>query len=187
MSAAQTWFARSIVRLRAGDRDRSLWPCAGLLVLRPRPGAPLIPIRRISRWTRFRFTNTPSPRSIAVIRREPRKGHAVEQFVDPARQRSVVVVGRRSRPVDARARHAKKRALSPRSDSVLVSAVQSIALRSGALIFRTSWLKISLHRELTDLGVQPLDLPLVRRFRIPPDTQVEGPRRLILQLLLPGT
>jgi hypothetical protein len=26
----------------------------------------------------------------------------------------------------------------------------------------------------------------MRRFRVPPDTQVEGPRRLILQLLLPG-
>jgi hypothetical protein len=26
----------------------------------------------------------------------------------------------------------------------------------------------------------------MRRFSVPPDTQVEGPRRLILQLLLPG-
>ena len=35
-------------------------------------------------------------------------------------------------------------------------------------------------------GVQPLDLPLVRRLRVPTDARVEGARRLILKLLLPG-
>jgi hypothetical protein len=47
-----------------------------LLVLGFGPSA-AIPIRRISRCTRLRLTNTPSARSIAVIRREPRKGQAV--------------------------------------------------------------------------------------------------------------
>jgi hypothetical protein len=36
-----------------------------------------IPIRRISRCTRLRLTVIPSTRSIAVIRREPRNGQAV--------------------------------------------------------------------------------------------------------------
>jgi len=36
-----------------------------------------IPIRRISRWTRLRLIVAPSARSIAVIRREPRNGHRV--------------------------------------------------------------------------------------------------------------
>jgi hypothetical protein len=67
-----------------------------------------------------------------------------------------------------------------------LSARSSIALRSGALIFRTSWLKIPLDRELPDLGVQSLNLPLMRRFRVPPDARIEGARRLILKLLLPG-
>ena len=34
--------------------------------------------------------------------------------------------------------------------------------------------------------MQPLDLPFMRRFRIPPNARVEGPRGLILKLLLPG-
>ena len=36
----------------------------------------------------------------------------------------------------------------------------------------------------TSLGVQPLDLPLMRRLRVRPDAKIEGPRRLILRLLL---
>ena len=46
-----------------------------------------------------------------------------------------------------------------------------------------------LHRELLrlpDLGVQPLDLPLMRSLCISPDASVEGARSLILKLLLPG-
>ncbi len=35
-------------------------------------------------------------------------------------------------------------------------------------------------------GVQPLDLPLMRRFRVPPHPGIERPPRLILKLLLPG-
>src|SRR6516162_11711098 len=34
--------------------------------------------------------------------------------------------------------------------------------------------------------MQPLDLPLMRRLRVPPHTGLEGARRLILKLLLPG-
>ena len=34
--------------------------------------------------------------------------------------------------------------------------------------------------------MQPLDLPLMRRLRVPPDAEIEGARRLILKLLLPG-
>src|SRR5579863_885420 len=34
--------------------------------------------------------------------------------------------------------------------------------------------------------MQPLDLPLMRRLRAPPDARVEGARRLILKLLLPA-
>jgi hypothetical protein len=36
-----------------------------------------IPIRRISRCTRLRLITTPSARSIAAIRREPRNGQRV--------------------------------------------------------------------------------------------------------------
>src|SRR4029077_18976946 len=39
---------------------------------------------------------------------------------------------------------------------------------------------------MPDLGMQPLDLPLMRRIRVPPHTGVEGARSLILQLLLPS-
>ena len=34
--------------------------------------------------------------------------------------------------------------------------------------------------------MQPLDLSLMRRLRVPPHAGVEGARRLILKLLLPG-
>ena len=34
--------------------------------------------------------------------------------------------------------------------------------------------------------MQPLNLPLMRRFRVPPYPGIERPRRLILKLLLPG-
>ncbi len=34
--------------------------------------------------------------------------------------------------------------------------------------------------------MQPIDVPLVRRVRVPPDARVEGARSLILKLLLPG-
>jgi hypothetical protein len=47
-----------------------------LVVLGFGPSATIL-IRRISRCTRLRFTLTPSARTIAVMRREPRKGQAV--------------------------------------------------------------------------------------------------------------
>jgi hypothetical protein len=34
--------------------------------------------------------------------------------------------------------------------------------------------------------VQPLDLPLMRRLRVPTNARIKGTRRLILKLLLPG-
>ena len=57
-------------------------------------------------------------------------------------------------------------------------------LRSGTLIFRTSVLKIPLHRQLADLGMELLDLALVtaRAFTAP---ALKGSRRLVEQLLLP--
>ena len=38
-----------------------------------------MPIRRISRWTRLRLAAALSPCTIRAIRREPRKGHALDQ------------------------------------------------------------------------------------------------------------
>src|SRR5262249_44339319 len=59
------------------------------------------------------------------------------------------------------------------------------ARRSGALIFRTSWLKIPFHNQLTDLGVQLLHLALVPGHAIAAAV-LERPRRLLQKLLLPG-
>ena len=155
-----------------------------MLVVRLGPSAAIL-LRRINRGTRLRYTGTPSARNIAVMRREPRKGPGSEQFVDPAHQRRVVVIDGLSQTIDARARRHRRSAHCRRSESDL-SVRLSIALRSGALIFRTSELKIALCRELSDLGVQPLDLPLVLGFAIPPDVRVEVPRGLVLKLPLPG-
>ena len=93
-------------------------------------------------------------------------------FVDPAHQRGVVVVGRLARPVDARARHAKKRALSPQRQRPVSAVEHRSAVRRAHLPDLLA--KIALHRQLTDLGVQLLDLALVRALPHPPDTQVEG-------------
>ena len=62
-----------------------------------------------------------------------------EQLVDPAHQRRVVVVGRLSCPVNARTRHAQKRALPPNRQRL----VRAVEHRSAVacLIFRTSALK----------------------------------------------
>jgi hypothetical protein len=72
MSPAHTWFGRSIRRTR-GSYGNILCPADGWLVGGFGPDA----ARRISRWTRLRLTARPSSRSIRDIRREPKKGHAV--------------------------------------------------------------------------------------------------------------
>jgi hypothetical protein len=53
-----------------------LWPGAGFVVFGLGPSAAM-PISRINRCTRLRLTRSPSAFSIAVIRREPRNGQAV--------------------------------------------------------------------------------------------------------------
>jgi hypothetical protein len=53
-----------------------LWPGAGLVVRGFGPSA-AIPIFRINRCTRLRLIRRPRPCSIAVVRREPRNGQAV--------------------------------------------------------------------------------------------------------------
>ena len=58
--------------------------------------------------------------------------------------------------------------------------------QSGALICRTSWLKIAFDSELPNLRVQLLDLPLPEFLGVPPNTRVKRPCRLLLKLLLPG-
>jgi len=75
MSAAHTWFGRSIARLRR-RYGKILWPGAGFVVRGLGPSAAM-PIRRISRCTRLRLTGRPCARSITAIRREPRNGQAV--------------------------------------------------------------------------------------------------------------
>jgi hypothetical protein len=72
----------------------------------------------------------------AQHRRHParaEKGPGSEQFVDPAHQRGVVVVGRLARPVDARARHAKKRALSPQRQRPVSAVEHRSAVRRAHL------------------------------------------------------
>jgi hypothetical protein len=61
-----------------------------------------------------------------------------------------------------------------------------MAVRSGALIFRTSSPKIALHGQLPDLGVQLLDLALPLRLGVRAEARVERPARVLEQLLLPG-
>lgn len=46
--------------------------------------------------------------------------------------------------------------------------------------------KIPLHRQLPDLGVEVLDLFLRRLFRVKANIGVEGARRILQKLLLPG-
>ena len=53
MSAAHTWFGRSIARLRS-RYGKILWPGAGFVVRGFGPSAAM-PIRRISRCTRLRL------------------------------------------------------------------------------------------------------------------------------------
>jgi hypothetical protein len=93
MSAAHTWFGRSITTLR----NRYGWilcPGAGLVVLGFGPSAAM-PIRRISRCTRLRLTGYPAARSIAAIRREPRNGQAVS--IRRISARSLSLAGRGGR------------------------------------------------------------------------------------------
>ena len=75
MSAAHTWFGRSMTMSRS-RYGKILCPGAGFVVFGFGPRAS-IPINRISRCTRLRLTVSPSARSIAVIRREPRNGQAM--------------------------------------------------------------------------------------------------------------
>jgi hypothetical protein len=75
MSAAHTWFARSIAKPRR-RYGKILCPGAGFVVLGFGPSAAM-PIRRISRCTCLRLTGLPSARNITAIRREPRNGQAV--------------------------------------------------------------------------------------------------------------
>jgi hypothetical protein len=67
-----------------------------------------------------------------------------------------------------------------------LSARSSISRRSGALIFRTSWLKIPFHGELADLGTELLDLALAAGLGIPADVGVESVGGVLQELLLPG-
>jgi len=81
--------------------------------------------------------------------------------------------------------------LSPGQDHDLTCAQSLIeAVDPGALIadkaFDADAFIAVLNSELADLGVQPLDLPLMRRLRVPSDARVEGARRLVQKLLLPG-
>ena len=75
MSAAHTWFGRSIAKLRR-RYGKILCPDCGFVVRGFGPSAAM-PMRRISRCTRLRLSGRPSARNIATIRREPRNGHAV--------------------------------------------------------------------------------------------------------------
>ena len=72
MSAAHTWFGRSIVRARK-RYGNILWPGAFFVVLGFSPSATMS-IWCISRRTRLRFTREPSADSIAAMRRDPRNG-----------------------------------------------------------------------------------------------------------------
>jgi hypothetical protein len=65
MSAAHTWFGRSIRRPRSR--------CGNILC--PADSGLVHEVRQP--LDRLRLTARPSPRSIRDIRREPRKGHAV--------------------------------------------------------------------------------------------------------------
>jgi hypothetical protein len=56
-----------------------LCPGAGFVVLGFGPSAAM-PILRINRCTRLRLMRRPSPLSIAIIRREPRNGQAVNSW-----------------------------------------------------------------------------------------------------------
>jgi hypothetical protein len=92
MSAAHTWFGRSIRKPRS-RYGNILCPGAGVLVRGFGPTAEM-PIRRISRWTRLRLIARPSPCSIRAIRREPRKGHAVNSSsIRRIRARSLSLAG----------------------------------------------------------------------------------------------
>jgi len=75
MSAAHTWFGRSITRFRK-RYGNILCPGAGFVVRGFGPSASM-PILRFSRCMRLRLTTCPSTRSISAIRREPRNGQAV--------------------------------------------------------------------------------------------------------------
>ncbi|WP_225122755.1 hypothetical protein [Bradyrhizobium sp. BRP22] len=55
-----------------------------------------------------------------------------------------------------------------------MSARSSIPRRSGVLIFRTSALKIALDCQLSNLGVQLLDLAFASVRALPPDTRVKA-------------
>jgi len=130
MSAAQTWFGRSIV----GPRSRYgkiLCPGVGFVVRGFGPSAAM-PIRRISRCTRLRLTANPTARSSAVIRREPRKGQAANSSSAP-HQGEVVVVRRPRRPINARARKAQERALPPDRQPAVIAIDERSAVRRAHL------------------------------------------------------
>jgi hypothetical protein len=75
MSAAHTWFGRSIATPRS-RYGKILCPGAGFVVLGFGPSAAM-PIVRISRCTRLGSMRCPSVCSIAAMRREPRNRQTV--------------------------------------------------------------------------------------------------------------
>ena len=136
MSAAHTWFGRSIRRLRSRYGNIRC-PGPGMLVRGFGPRAAM-PMRRISRCTRLRLTAAPSPCSILAIRRDPRKGRAVNSSSSrriSAKSLSFAATGRYTPERASPSSWHCRRIDTERSER------SSMALRSGTLIFRTSWLK----------------------------------------------
>lgn len=96
ISAAHTWFGRSIIiwRRRYG---KILCLGAGLVVLGFGPSAAM-PILRLNRCMRLRLMRQPSPLSIAVIRREPRNYQGVNSSsIRRISSRSLSLAGRGGR------------------------------------------------------------------------------------------
>jgi hypothetical protein len=90
---------------------------------------------------------------------------AVTQLVEPAHQQEIVVVRRPRRTVDTGARNPQKRALSAHRWSVGSAVDERPTVRDAHLPDLLAK-KIPLHRQLNDLGVQPLDLPFPIGFAL---------------------
>ncbi len=106
------------------------------------------------------------------------------QRVDAAHEFQVVVVGRRSLATNAGARNSKHLALPANRQ------IGMLAIKLGSTVRRAHLpnhlAKKSLDRQLSDLGVELLDLLRRERIGVPRELHIECARCEILKLFLPG-
>ena len=141
-----------------------------------------MPIVRISRCTRLQLSSCPSVLSSLAMRREPRKGQAVNQLAEPPHQRQIVLVLRPQRALDARPRDPWEPTLTADRQP----AVAAIEERSPVPGAQLSDLRAKKSRSTMSCPTFACRRSISRsRSTSTPVAALKRPGHLILKLLLP--